>query len=59
MAGFQCIRKVFANDGIAYITKRGAKFSQISVNRLNSTIESDTLLRFWYTFNFLRAARNS
>lgn len=41
-------KEVFANDGIAYITKRGEVFSNHLSKQLNSTIESDTLLRFWY-----------
>ena len=41
-------KEVFANDGVAYITKRGEVFSNHLSKQLNSTIESDTLLRFWY-----------
>jgi len=41
-------KEVFANRGIAYITKRGEVFSNNLSKHLNSTIESDTLLRFWY-----------
>jgi hypothetical protein len=42
------VKEVFANQGIAYITKRGEVFSNNLSRQLNSTIESDTLLRFWY-----------
>lgn len=41
-------KEVFANHGIAYITKRGEVFSNNLSKQLKSTIESDTLLRFWY-----------
>ncbi|BBC22444.1 AIPR family protein [Pseudanabaena sp. ABRG5-3] len=41
-------KEVFANHGIAYITKRGEVFSNHLSKQLKSTIESDTLLRFWY-----------
>ena len=41
-------KEVFANHGIAYITKRGEVFSNQLSKQLKSTIESDTLLRFWY-----------
>jgi len=41
-------KEVFANQGIAYITKRGEVFSNHLSKQLKSTIESDTLLRFWY-----------
>jgi hypothetical protein len=41
-------KEVFANKGIAYITKRGEVFSNHLSKQLKSTIESDTLLRFWY-----------
>ncbi len=41
-------KEVFANRGIAYITKRGEVFSNNLSKQLKSTIESDTLLRFWY-----------
>lgn len=41
-------KEVFANKGIAYITKRGEIFSNPLSRQLKSTIESDTLLRFWY-----------
>ena len=41
-------KEVFANHGIAYITKRGEVFSNQLNKQLKSTIESDTLLRFWY-----------
>ncbi|MEA5621189.1 AIPR family protein [Cronbergia sp. UHCC 0137] len=42
------VKEIFANQGIAYITKRGEIFSSYSSKQLKSTIESDTLLRFWY-----------
>jgi hypothetical protein len=42
-------KEVFANNGIAYITKRGEVFSNQLSKQLKSTIESDTLLRFWYS----------
>jgi hypothetical protein len=42
-------KEVFANQGIAYITKRGEVFSNHLSKQLKSTIESDTLLRFWYS----------
>ena len=41
-------KEIFANKKIAYITKRGEVFSNQLSKQLNSTIESDTLLRFWY-----------
>jgi AIPR protein len=41
-------KEIFANNGIAYITKRGEVFSNQLSKQLKSTIESDTLLRFWY-----------
>jgi hypothetical protein len=41
-------KEVFANHGVAYITKRGEIFSNHLSKQLKSTIESDTLLRFWY-----------
>jgi len=41
-------KEVFANKKVAYITKRGEVFSNQLSKQLNSTIESDTLLRFWY-----------
>jgi hypothetical protein len=41
-------KEVFANKGIAYITKRGEIFFNPLSRQLKSTIESDTLLRFWY-----------
>lgn len=41
-------KEIFANKRIAYITKRGEVFSNQLSKQLNSTIESDTLLRFWY-----------
>ena len=41
-------KEVFTNQGIAYITKRGEVFSNHLSKQLKSTIESDTLLRFWY-----------
>lgn len=41
-------KEVFANKGVAYITKRGEVFSNHLSKQLKSTIESDTLLRFWY-----------
>jgi hypothetical protein len=43
------VKEVFANRGIAYITKRGEVFSNHLSNQLKPTIESDTLLRFWYS----------
>jgi AIPR protein len=39
-------KEVFANQGIAYITKRGEVFSNHLSKQLKSTIESDTLYRF-------------
>lgn len=42
------VKEVFANQGISYITKRGEIFSNYLSKQLKSTIESDTLLRFWY-----------
>ena len=42
------IKEIFANQGIAYITKRGEVFSNNLSRQLQSTIESDTLFRFWY-----------
>jgi AIPR protein len=42
-------KEIFANNGIAYITKRGEVFSNHLSKQLKSTIESDTLLRFWYS----------
>jgi hypothetical protein len=42
------VKEVFANQGIAYITKRGEVFSNYLSRQLKSTIESDTLLRCWY-----------
>lgn len=42
------VKEIFANQGIAYITKRGEVFSNNLSRQLNCTIESDTLLRFWY-----------
>lgn len=42
-------KEVFANQGVAYITKRGEVFSHHLSKQLKSTIESDTLLRFWYS----------
>jgi AIPR protein len=42
-------KEVFTNQGIAYITKRGEVFSNHLSKQLKSTIESDTLLRFWYS----------
>jgi hypothetical protein len=42
-------KEIFANRGIAYITKRGEVFSSHLSKQLNSTIENDTLLRFWYS----------
>lgn len=42
-------KEIFANHGIAYITKRGEVFSNHLSKQLKSTIESDTLLRFWYS----------
>jgi AIPR protein len=42
-------KEVFANKGVAYITKRGEVFSNQLSKQLKSTIESDTLLRFWYS----------
>jgi hypothetical protein len=42
------VKEVFQNQGIAYITKRGEVFSDSLSKRLKDTIESDTLLRFWY-----------
>ncbi|NJL88927.1 MAG: AIPR family protein [Coleofasciculaceae cyanobacterium SM2_1_6] len=41
-------KEIFANQGIAYITKRGEVFSNHLSKQLKSAIESDTLLRFWY-----------
>jgi AIPR protein len=41
-------KEIFANNGIAYITKRGEVFSNQLSKQLKSTIGSDTLLRFWY-----------
>ena len=41
-------KEVFANLDIAYITKRGEVFSNHLSRQLKYTIESDTLLRFWY-----------
>lgn len=42
-------KEIFANQGVAYITKRGEVFSNQLSRQLKSTIESDTLLRFWYS----------
>jgi hypothetical protein len=42
-------KEIFANNGIAYITKRGEVFSNHLSKQLKSTVESDTLLRFWYS----------
>ncbi len=42
------VKEVFANVGVAYINKRGESFSNILSRQLKPTIESDTLLRFWY-----------
>lgn len=42
------VKEVFANQGISYITKRGEIFYNYLSKQLKSTIESDTLLRFWY-----------
>jgi AIPR protein len=42
-------KEIFANQGVAYITKRGEVFSNNLSKQLKSTIESDTLLRFWYS----------
>jgi len=41
-------KEIFANKKIAYITKRGEVFANQLSKQLNSAIESDTLLRFWY-----------
>ncbi|MFM7887172.1 MAG: hypothetical protein ACKPCM_10885, partial [Pseudanabaena sp.] len=41
-------KEIFANKKVAYITKRGEVFSNQLSKQLNSAIESDTLLRFWY-----------
>jgi len=42
------VKEIFANHNIAYISKRGEVFSDPLSRRLMPTIESDTLLRFWY-----------
>jgi AIPR protein len=42
-------KEIFANKGIAYITKRGEVFSNRLSKQLKSAVESDTLLRFWYS----------
>jgi hypothetical protein len=54
-------KEVFANQGIAYITKRGEVFSNQLSKQLKSSIESDTLLRFWYStfYEQPETARNS
>jgi hypothetical protein len=41
-------KEVFANKGIAYITKRGEVFAGSANKQFKYAIESDTLLRFWY-----------
>lgn len=42
------VKEVFTNIGVAYINKRGESFSNTLSRQLKPTIESDTLLRFWY-----------
>ncbi|MEB3189980.1 MAG: AIPR family protein [Snowella sp.] len=42
------VKEIFANQGVAYITKRGEVFSNNLSRQLQSAIESDTLFRFWY-----------
>jgi hypothetical protein len=42
-------KEVFANKRIVYITKRGEVFASLANKQLKETIESDTLLRFWYS----------
>ena len=42
------VKEIFNNQNIAYISKRGEVFSDPRSRKLLDTIESDTLLRFWY-----------
>jgi AIPR protein len=42
------VKQVFANIGVAFLNKRGESFSNSLSRELKPTIESDTLLRFWY-----------
>ncbi|NOQ37073.1 MAG: hypothetical protein GQ569_14470 [Methylococcaceae bacterium] len=54
-------KELFELDNIAYITKRGEAFSNQLSREMNDTVNSDTVLKFWYACYFEKPemAKNS